>query len=551
MTPSERRQLIDSLLEADISEADFLRLEAELSVDAAARREYYDRVTMSLLLENEAAESPSPDKLDAPVPADLAARSIRWRRAFVGMAMVAALLLVAVTLQLTPRSTAPRLDQSFVAAANQSGEQTNAGFAVFSGQADAVWADDRSRSDGSLVPPGELHLLSGVVQFELFSGVLLVVEGEASFSILSPMEVAVSRGRVRARVPEPAQGFRIRTDAGEVVDLGTEFAVSVTNEGSELHVLDGEIEWKPRNSPPRRIEQGEAIRMTADGQDAVPAARPEDFVGPNELRQRLQVQHGSRLERWKENSEALRRDPRLVAFYQVALGDLSGRRLPNRAVGRPEIVGGQQTSSDGAVVAASLVSNRWGEPRGALDFSPAGSRVRLSVPGVHRSLTLLCWVKINSLDRWYNSLFLTDGHDKHEPHWQIMDDGRLFFSVKKRDRFDRSRGELDKHIFFSPPFWNSGLSGQWLMIATVYDVESRQVTHFLNGEVLGEESIPEEYLVETVRIGNASIGNWGLPNRNEPHFAVRNLNGSLDEFALFSAALSADEIRKLYVDGKP
>lgn len=60
-----------------------------------------------------------------------------------------------------------------------------------------------------------------MVQLELFSGVSLVVEGDATFTVISPMEVAVARGKVRARVPEPAHGFRIRTDEGEVEDLGT------------------------------------------------------------------------------------------------------------------------------------------------------------------------------------------------------------------------------------------------------------------------------------------------------------------------------------------
>lgn len=409
-----------------------------------------------------------------------------------------------------------------------------------------MWNESHtSLADGSLVPSGELHLQSGVVQLDLFSGVLLVVEGEARFSILSPMEVAVARGRVRARVPEAAHGFRIRTDAGEVVDLGTEFAVSATDEGSELHVLEGEIEWQPHDSPPRRMEQGAAVRLSTDGQEAGPAADSGKFVGPSELRERLQVRQAARQARWKDVSTELRRDPRLLALYQVASSDLLERRLPNLATGRPD------AGSDGAVVAAAPGSSRWGDPGGALDFSPTGSRVRLSIPGEHRSLTLVCWVKINSLDRWYNSLFLTDGHDEHEPHWQIMDDGRLFFSVKKRDRFDVAKGEKDKHVYFSPPFWTSALSGQWLMLATTYDVDSRRVTHYLNGAVLSEESIPAEYLVETVRIGSASLGNWGLPERDEPRFAVRNLNGSLDEFALFGAALSAAEIRKLYDDGKP
>jgi hypothetical protein len=175
----------------------------------------------------------------------------------------------------------------------------------------------------------------------------------------------------------------------------------------------------------------------------------------------------------------------------------------------------------------------------------------MAVPGTYRSLSLICWVKINSLDRWYNSLFLTDGHDLHEPHWQIMDDGRLFFSVKKRDTWDASQGEKDKHIYYSPPFWSPTLSGQWLMIATVYDVDRQLVTHSLNGEVLSQEAVPHEYSVDEVSIGTASLGNWGLPERDEPRFAVRNLNGSMDEFMLFGAALSDLEVQEIYEQGAP
>ena len=89
------------------------------------------------------------------------------------------------------------------------------------------------------------------------------------------------------------------------------------------------------------------------------------------------------------------------------------------------------------------------------------------------------------------------------------------------------------------------------MISTVYDVENRLVNHYLNGKQLSQESIPEEYLVEQVKIGNASLCNWSEPERAEPRFAVRNLNGSLDEFAMFNAALPAEEIQEMYENGRP
>ena len=76
-------------------------------------------------------------------------------------------------------------------------------------------------------------------------------------------------------------------------------------------------------------------------------------------------------------------------------------------------------------------------------------------------------------------------------------------------------------------------------------------THYLNGEVLSRESIPDVQLVRETRIGKASIGNWSLPTRPDSEFAIRNLNGSIDEFALFDVALNAAEIRELYENGKP
>jgi hypothetical protein len=59
MNPNVRNELIDALIEGDITEADFLRLEAELSVDPAARKAYFDRVALSQALVEEARAFPT------------------------------------------------------------------------------------------------------------------------------------------------------------------------------------------------------------------------------------------------------------------------------------------------------------------------------------------------------------------------------------------------------------------------------------------------------------------------------------------------------------
>lgn len=521
MNVKERDELIDALIDGEISEADFLRLEAELSVDPAARRAYYDRIALSTLLKTEAQ---APARQVAPVKK----QARYWTPGMMAMAaaVVALLLTVGVLLQ------------GEVAPAE---EQKASGFAVLAGQAEAVWATGAALADGSLLPAGPLHLASGVAQIELFSGVTVIVEGAAEFEVVSAMEMSVKQGRVRAHVPEPARGFRIHTSAGEVVDLGTEFAMNVSQDQSEVHVLDGEVEWHPRSKAMHKMAKGEALRWDASGQKAELPADAAEFVGIPEMNAKMAAAREKRRAEWLLASAELCRDPRLLACYQMSAA--TGRVLPNKSAAGASKVG------EAAIVAATRVADRWDTPGAALDFSPAGSRVRVSVPEEHHALTLMTWVKINSLDRLYNSLFLTDGHDLGEPHWQIMSDGRLFFSVKKHAN---RNGRPDKHIFYSPVIWNPSLSGQWLMIATVYDPDGRRVTHYLNGRPVSSEVIPDDYLVDRVSIGAASIGNWNEPAyRKDPEFAMRNLNGSMDEFLLFKAALPAAEIARIYQSGRP
>jgi anti-sigma factor RsiW len=530
MTRDERNQLIDALLDGEISEADFLRLEAELHVDPQARRDYYDRLALSAALETEATAAPQ-----RIVAMPQSAR--RWMPTWAAIAAALVVLLGVAGVYLNHLKTKPLAPAPV--------EMRASGFAVLASQADAVWKDV-TLPDGALIPAGRLHLVSGIAQVELFSGVTAVIEGDAEFEIVSPMEMSVTRGKVRAHVPEPAQGFRIKTAEGEVVDLGTEFALDVSPTHSEVHVLDGKVEWHPKSEAMRAMDKGEALRWGADGKGAVLAADAGGFVGMAEMNDKLASGRAARRMAWWDFSEAMSRDPRTVLHYRMRTSEPWNRRLANAAAQTAD------AGVDGAIVAAARAQDRWGTPGGALDFSPTGSRVRVNVPGDYRSITLLAWVKINSLDRWYNSLFLTDGAKLTQPHWQIMDDGRLFFSVKKYDKVKWKAGERDKYHFMSPPIWSTALSGQWMMIATTYDVDARKVTHYVNGKAISEEAIPEDYLVEKVTIGAASICNWSEPvYRTDAHFAVRNLNGSMDEFAIFAAALTAGEVEDIYEHGKP
>ena len=90
------------------------------------------------------------------------------------------------------------------------------------------------------------------------------------------------------------------------------------------------------------------------------------------------------------------------------------------------------------------------------------------------------------------------------------------------------------------------MSGQWLHVASVFDPAAREVSHYVDGELIDRQEIEERFFIETLRIGNGEIGNWGLPKREDPTFAIRNLNGRMDELAIFRAALDEEEIAALY-----
>ncbi len=172
----------------------------------------------------------------------------------------------------------------------------------------------------------------------------------------------------------------------------------------------------------------------------------------------------------------------------------------------------------------------------ALEFKHPGDRVRLQIPGEFDSLTYSAWVRIDGLDRPFIALMLTNGYEVGEPHWQLRDDGRLLLGIQTPNG----------HVAYdSKPVLNIN-SRSWTL-GTVYDSESARVTHYIDGEHVGESSVGTDNF--KLRFGETEIGNWGTPV-NYSHQKIRNFNGQIDELTLFSEALTAKEIQSLYITGR-
>jgi hypothetical protein len=148
---------------------------------------------------------------------------------------------------------------------------------------------------GAVMAGRTLRFNSGLVRLVFSSGAEVLLEGPAAFTAETAELGRLRLGKLVARAEiAQAQGFTIRTPTAQIVDFGTEFGVTVDEQGrTETFVFAGRviaqaIGVKPTKSEPLRLEAGQAARVDSPrtGFRRV-AAVPETFVRhppPRQLR---------------------------------------------------------------------------------------------------------------------------------------------------------------------------------------------------------------------------------------------------------------------------
>jgi hypothetical protein len=126
------------------------------------------------------------------------------------------------------------------------------------------WGDGSSFAEGGVLKSGaRLRLDRGLVELNLGGRGRMILEGPADIEFVTAMESKLRRGRVLMRVNEAGHGYRVETPKGSVIDLGTEFGVSVGDDAEvETHVLSGEVEAFPNGSIKVLLKKGEALRFS-------------------------------------------------------------------------------------------------------------------------------------------------------------------------------------------------------------------------------------------------------------------------------------------------
>jgi hypothetical protein len=96
---------------------------------------------------------------------------------------------------------------------------------------------------GAPLGPGLVRLEAGTVQIAFSSGAVAALTGPAELDLITPKRVFLRRGLMSPYVPPSARGFTVLAPEGQVVDLGTQFALRVEGGGhTHLHVIDGTVQ---------------------------------------------------------------------------------------------------------------------------------------------------------------------------------------------------------------------------------------------------------------------------------------------------------------------
>ncbi len=400
------------------------------------------------------------------------------------------------------------------------------GVAVLSRLVDADWGEQiRPPGEGETVPAGLFRLEAGLAQLEFFSGATLIVEGPAELALDSAWKIRCESGRLRAFVPEPARGFVIETPDYRAVDLGTEFALEVGGSGeSEVHVVEGEVRLDGEDGKEiRTLLGGDGLRTSGGVFEPVNGGGG-DFVDRREMLHLANAGSGKRYRQWLSSRNTLAADPATLVLFDFENQNPWDRQLLNRRGDGPHA----------AIIGARWTEGRW-PGKGALEFKRITDRVRLQVPGHFDTLSFAAWVRVEGFDRWLSSLFLTDGFEIGEVHWQISNEGELILGISN----DGPPNTI------SDPVIHPGDLGKWLHLAATVDRTSGLVRHYRDGEIVKEE---HRRGIPPLRIGRAEIGNWQAEGSGHP---IRSLNGRIDEFLILNRALSPEEMAAIHRAGLP
>jgi hypothetical protein len=149
-------------------------------------------------------------------------------------------------------------------------------------------------------------------------------------------------------------------------------------------------------------------------------------------------------------------------------------------------------------------------------------------------------------------IVMADGMGTGDVQWYLTRWGELGFGV----HIGKNDDPTGWRYHHTQPLITNETVGSWVCLASVYDGPTDTVTQYFNGQPVGATQLGVRTLLQ---LETFEIGNWALRSGEQQRAGVvprgagdsaRNFHGGIDELAIFSAPLSAEEIRRIYEQGQ-
>jgi len=260
----ELRLLVDGYLADSLDQAGLSRLETLLREDVAARRYLarYTRLDRDLYFELHARKQADAALLRigvgsnaAGTPASTARPTtsagfhpLRWLAA--AASIVAALGIGFMAARSRPPEVISTTQPAVVAPVTQ---PSVADVASLVNAQNCRWTDGSGPTD--LRAGTVLSLDRGLAELKFRSGAAVLIEGPTRLTLLSENSARLERGRLTGKVSGPIKGFELFSPRGKIIDLGTEFGVSVASTGrTDVYVFDGRVQAIADSSAERIVD---------------------------------------------------------------------------------------------------------------------------------------------------------------------------------------------------------------------------------------------------------------------------------------------------------
>lgn len=309
--PEDVIELVDRAIHGQLSEQDRIVFSRQLSEDQTVCEYYTTMMSLHARLSLVYGQQPVVSDLQSLTLKKTTPRPhSHSRRVAWGVGLCAALIIGVLLSSLgNPWKNVPRPQNELVGAPNN---PQNIGTLSLHHEG------ENDSQAGSVVQPvvyGEELELTEAVVISLESGVEIHVNGPARLKLF-PMKCELIRGKIVARVSPEGEGFRVVTRNSSIVDYGTEFGVSVDEQGqSAIAVFEGQIGvFSSRSDDQRNMHQGEGLDVDSQGNfHRLLVVNDETFDAPSQENRADQL-----ITSVTDNI----RDPDMLNYYRIKSGGI-------------------------------------------------------------------------------------------------------------------------------------------------------------------------------------------------------------------------------------